>query len=60
MNLQLDKVTEVWSYQYNGKWYELHVNATEQRYISEIFCEDNSLITDEMIAHFENVVSNIS
>lgn len=65
MSLILDRVTEVWSYELNGLFYEIHVDATDGRYIMRIFCEDGRTsedhqISGEEIDHLENVIRNIN
>lgn len=51
---------EVYAYQYNGVWYELHVNATDERYLSEVFSENpKEVIIDELFAHFEEIVKKL-
>lgn len=54
--LFLHQKTEIWAYRYNGVWYELHVDSTEERKIFEIFSEKNDIITDEIRSHLEDVV----
>ena len=58
-NLTLETKIEIWNYQYNGIWYELHVDATEQRFIKEVFAESGE-VTQELLAHFEAVVDGIN
>ena len=58
-NLTLETKIEIWNYQYNGIWYELHVDATEQRFIKEVFAESGE-VTSDLMAHFESVVDNIN
>lgn len=58
-NLDLYKKIEIWNYQYNGVWYELHVDATEERTVFDVFAEKGK-VTDEMRNHFDEVVSKIN
>ena len=58
-NLTLETKIEIWNYQYNGIWYELHVDATEQRFLTEVFAERGE-VTAELLAHFQEVVDNIN
>ena len=58
-NLTLETKIEIWNYQYNGIWYELHVDATDQRFITEVFAESGE-VTQELLAHFEAVVDGIN
>ena len=58
-NLTLETKIEIWNYQYEGIWYEIHVDATEQRFIKEVFAE-SGLVTAELLAHFESVVDGIN
>jgi hypothetical protein len=58
-NLSLETKIEIWNYRYEGIWYEIHVNATEQRFIKEVFAEAGE-ITAELLAHFEEVIDNIN
>ena len=58
-NLTLETKIEIWNYQYNGIWYELHVDATEQRFLTEVFAERGE-VTAELLAHFREVVDNIN
>ena len=58
-NLTLETKIEIWNYQYNGIWYELHVDATEQRFLREVFAESGE-VTPDLMAHFDAVVDNIN
>jgi hypothetical protein len=58
-NLSLETKIEIWNYRYEGIWYEIHVNATEQRFIKEVFAETGE-VTAELLAHFEEVIDNIN
>ena len=58
-NLTLEAKIEIWNYQYEGIWYELHVDATEQRFLKQVFAERGDL-TSDLMAHFESVVDNIN
>ncbi len=58
-NLSLETKIEIWNYRYEGIWYEIHVNATEQRFIKEVFAEAGE-VTSELLAHFEEVIDNIN
>ena len=58
-NLTLETKIEIWNYQYEGIWYEIHVDATEQRFIKEVFAERGE-VTAELLAHFHEVVDGIN
>lgn len=63
--INLDRIIEIWSYQLNGKFYEIHVDATDERYIMYVYCEDGrrsdeKQISDEEIDHLEELVNNIN
>ena len=58
-NLTLETKIEIWNYQYEGIWYEIHVDATEQRFFKEVFAESGE-VTAELLAHFHEVVDNIN
>ena len=58
-NLWMLAKIEIWNYFYDGIWYEIHVNATEQRFIKEVFAERGE-VTPELLAHFEEVIDNIN
>jgi hypothetical protein len=58
-NLSLETKIEIWNYRYEGIWYEIHVNATEQRFIKEVFAETGE-VTADLLAHFEEVIDNIN
>ena len=57
-SINLDKLIEIWSISYNGIWYEVHVNATEEREIYDTFAEYGE-VTPEIYKHLEKVVSEI-
>lgn len=57
--MQLDKLIEIWSVQLD-QWYEIHVDATEQRYIMEVFAEDTKEIDDETFKKLEELVNQIN
>ncbi len=54
----ISKKIEVLNYKYNGTWYEIHVDATEERFIIDVFAEKGK-ITEELMNHFENVIKEI-
>ena len=56
--MELDKLIEIRSTQLNGVWYELHVDATEERFIMDIFAEKGE-VTDEIREALEKAVANI-
>lgn len=58
-NLTLEAKIEIWNYQYDGIWYELHVDATEQRFLKQVFAERGDL-TSDLMEHFESVVDGIN
>jgi len=58
-DLSLETKIEIWNYHYEGIWYELHVDATEQRFIKDVFAERGE-ITPELFEHFEEVVEGIN
>ena len=58
--MELDKLIEVWSTQLNGLWYEVHVDATEQRIITDVFCEVGGRnISDKVIDDLQKEVDKI-
>lgn len=56
--MQLHKLIEILAHQHNGVWYEIHVDATEERYIMEVFAESGE-VTDEILEALEEEVSKI-
>jgi hypothetical protein len=52
------KKLEVFNYRHNGTWYEIHVDATEERFITDVFAEKGK-VTEELINHFESVIKKI-
>ncbi len=56
--MHLDKLIEILGHQHNGVWYELHVDATEERFIMDIFAEKGE-VTDEIREALEKAVANI-
>ena len=57
--MTLSKKIEIWDAQYAGLWFELHVDATEERRLCDLFCEATSGITEDAIAYFEELISKI-
>jgi hypothetical protein len=57
--MTLSKKIEIWDAHYAGLWFELHVDATEERRLCDLFCEATSGITDDAIAYFEELISKI-
>ena len=57
--MTLSKKIEIWDAQYAGLWFELHVDATEERRLIDLFCETTSGITDDAYTHFEELISKI-
>ena len=57
--MTLSKKIEIWDAQYAGLWFELHVDATEERRLIDLFCENVSGITDEAYTYFEELISKI-
>jgi hypothetical protein len=55
----LSKKIEIWDAQYAGLWFELHVDATEERRLIDLFCETVSGVTDDAFTHFEELISKI-
>jgi hypothetical protein len=56
--MHLDKKIEILGHQLNGVWYELHVDATEQRKIFEIFAERGE-VTEEIWDELQEEVDKI-
>ena len=56
--IHLDRLNEIWSISYKGIWYEVHVDATEERKIYDTFAESGE-ITPEIYKHLEEEVSKI-
>jgi len=57
--MTLSKKIEIWDAQYAGLWFELHVDATEERRLIDLFCETVSGLTDDAYTHFEELISKI-
>ena len=57
-DIQLDKLIEIWSIKFNGTYYEVHVDATEEREIEQIFAEVGD-VTDEIKTELQTIVSKI-
>lgn len=57
--MTLSKKIEIWDAQYAGLWFELHVDATEERRLIDLFCESTSGITDDAYTYFEELISKI-
>ena len=57
-SIHLDKLIEIHSISYNHIWYEVHVDATEERKIFETFAEYGE-VTPEIYKHLEEVISKI-
>jgi hypothetical protein len=57
--MTLSKKIEIWDAQYAGLWFELHVDATEERRLIDLFCETVSGVTDDAYTHFEELISKI-
>ena len=55
----LSKKIEIWDAHYAGLWFELHVDATEERRLIDLFCENVSGITDDAYIYFEELISKI-
>jgi hypothetical protein len=65
MNLELNKIIEIYSCEFNGMLYDIHVDATEQRWLMHVFCEDgrtseDKQISNEEIDYLENIINNIN
>jgi len=56
--MHVDKLIEILGHKLNGVWYELHVDATEERFIMEIFAEKGE-VTDEIRKALEEAVAKI-
>ncbi len=52
------KLIEILSISYNGVFYEVHVDATEERSIFDVFAESGE-VTEEIRKHLDEVVSKI-
>lgn len=46
-NISLDKIVEIWGFTLKGKWVEVHLDATEQRFITSIYKEDGGDVSDK-------------
>ena len=46
-NISLDTTIEIWSFTINGTFFEVHLDTSEQRLITDIFREDNKEASDE-------------
>jgi hypothetical protein len=56
--MQVDKLIEIRSTQINDIWYEVHIDATEQRYIMEVYPERGE-VTDEILNQLIDEVDKI-
>ena len=56
--MHVDKIIEILGHQLNGVWYELHVDATEQREIFQIFAEKGE-VTKEIWDELQKEVDKI-
>ena len=57
-SIDLDKLIEIFSISYNGVYYEVHVDATDERSIFDVFAESGE-VTDDIRTHLDEVVSKI-
>lgn len=55
---QLDRKIEIWSISYKHVWYEVWVEALEERTISQVFAEYGE-VTDEVLAYLESEIKKI-
>ena len=58
VDIQLDKLIEIWSIKFNGIYYEVHVDATRDREIEQTFAEVGE-VTDEIKTELQTIVSRI-
>ena len=56
VDIQLDKLIEIWSIKFNGIYYEVHVDATRDREIEQTFAEKGE-VTDEIKTELQTIVS---
>jgi hypothetical protein len=57
-SIELFKLVEMHNISYNGVYYEVHVDATDERSIFDVFAESGE-VTDEIRTHLDEVVSKI-
>jgi len=49
------KTIEIWDIKHEGVWFELHVDATEENRLIDLFSEAGE-VTQEQIEYFENLI----
>ena len=59
VDIQLDKLIEIWSIKFNGIYYEVHVDATRDREIENFKSEEVGEITDEIKSKLQSMVNKI-
>ena len=37
--MKLERIIEIYGTEFNGEWIEVHVDATEERYVMEVFTQ---------------------
>ena len=62
-SIHLDNKIEIWGISYNGVWYEVHVDATEERRVFDIFAEYSDKLTgdipEDALDYISDTVSKI-
>ena len=59
-NCGIDKLIEIRSFQIEGYMYEVHVDATEERSVMDVFPESWEHATDEVYKAIDKAVSEIN
>jgi len=57
-SIHLDCLKEIWGVSYKGVWYEVHVNATEERRIEQTHAEYGE-VTEDVYNHLKEAISKI-
>jgi hypothetical protein len=54
----LDRRIEIYGTEFEGEWIEIHVDATEERYVMEVFTQSGH-VTTEILNFAKEEVSKI-
>lgn len=57
--LTLDRRIEIYGVEFNGEWLEIHVDATEERYVIEIFSQ-SGFVSKDAREFVDDIVSKIN
>ena len=56
--MQLERRIEIYGTEFNGEWIEIHVDATEERYVMEVFTQAGH-VSAEILNFAKEEVSKI-